>query len=175
MRERATLPLADLAHVALLWPGAKALVVSDLHLEKGAAFAPWHLPPPTTPRNLDRHHWSHNPAEVVISLGDFHDLQVIDRSARTCWRGSSADRLAAGHGNHAPIFGALRRGAARILHHRHEAACSPRLENLGHWHPKVSIASGAKRVITRACFIDERRLILPFGTTGGSTFGIRRL
>ncbi|MEC7141903.1 MAG: hypothetical protein VXX01_11270, partial [Pseudomonadota bacterium] len=46
------------AHVsgALLWPGAKALVVSDLHLEKGAAFARsgTFLPPYDSLETLDR-------------------------------------------------------------------------------------------------------------------------
>ena len=72
------------AHVsgALLWPGAKALVVSDLHLEKSAAFARsgTFLPPYDSLETLDRLDAlvAQTRPEVVISLGDsFHDPQLI--------------------------------------------------------------------------------------------------
>ena len=76
---------ALVAHVsgALLWPGAKALVVSDLHLEKGAALARsgTFLPPYDSLETLDRLDAlvAQTQPEIVISLGDsFHDPQVIE-------------------------------------------------------------------------------------------------
>ncbi|MBB25429.1 MAG: phosphoesterase [Geminicoccus sp.] len=178
------------AHVygALLWPGAKALVVSDLHLEKGAAFARsgTFLPPYDSLETLDRLDAlvAQTRPQVLISLGDsFHDPQVIealgpDLLARIQHLTGSVQRFVWVTGNHDPDIPAALGGEVRQdlalqgLHFRHEA--SPLFpesgEISGHWHPKASIALSAKRVITRACFIhDEQRLILPaFGTfTGG--------
>ena len=63
---------------ALWWPGEKTLVVADLHLEKGAAYArrgqllpPWDTL--ATLRILEAVIARHNP-KIVVSLGDnFHD------------------------------------------------------------------------------------------------------
>ena len=72
------------AHVsgALLWPSERLLVVSDLHLEKGAAFASagTFLPPYDTAETLDRLEAliAATKPETVISLGDsFHNPAVI--------------------------------------------------------------------------------------------------
>lgn len=178
------------AHVtgALLWPGARALIVSDLHLEKGAAYARngTFLPPYDSLETLDRLEEliGQMRPEVMISLGDsFHDphvMAVLEQSllSRIQALTQSVKRFVWVTGNHDPDIRAVLGGEVRQdlvlqgLHFRHEA--SPLFAELGevsgHLHPKASIASGTRRVITRSCFIhDHRRLILPaFGTyTGG--------
>ena len=179
------------AHVsgALLWPAEKVLVVSDLHLEKGAAFARagTFLPPYDTAETLDRLEAliASTKPETVISLGDsFHNPAVIaalsdDVLARIRRLTGSVGRFIWVTGNHDPevpehFGGEVHEDFAHgPLHFRHEA--SPLFpqpgEISGHWHPKASIRSAQNnRPLTRPCFIhDHLRLILPaFGAfTGG--------
>jgi DNA ligase-associated metallophosphoesterase len=77
---------AFLAHMsgALYWPSEKALIVSDLHLEKGSHFAErgQMLPPYDTRETLRKlaEAIDHYDAETVIALGDsFHDVSAADR------------------------------------------------------------------------------------------------
>jgi DNA ligase-associated metallophosphoesterase len=171
---------------AAFWPARRILIVADLHLEKSTAAAlRGHLLPPfdtrATLEKLNRLIRLYRPAKV-IALGDsFHDSKGAERLSD-----NDRARLAAmtreAHfiwitGNHDPLPTGLsgesteewREGAFTF---RHEAAArlGPReLEISGHYHPKASIDTKAKRV-SRACFVtDASRLMLPaFGSfTGG--------
>jgi len=161
----------------------KTLVVSDLHLEKGAAFARrgMFLPPYDTAATLsllastlDRYRPSR-----VICLGDsFHD-----RDGAALMPAPERERLATlmkGRdwiwitGNHDPLpprgLGGetLSEVSVGALSFRHEPSAGPRRgEVAGHLHPVARLAGRGSR---RACFAtDGERMILPsFGvTTGG--------
>jgi len=176
---------------ALLWPARETLVVADLHLEKGSAFAArgQFLPPYDTRATLGRLEAlvsKHRP-ERVICLGDsFHDGGAGERLA-------AADRARLGRltaacdwvwieGNHDPepqaILGDLGgRSESELidvpLAFRHQARMNGiggvAGEISGHWHPKAAVHLPPKR-ISAPCFVsDGRRLVLPaFGAyTGG--------
>lgn len=183
--------IADAAGV-LIVPAAGLLVVADLHLEKGSAFAARGrgiLPPYDTADTLARLGLAirrHQP-RVVLCLGDsFHDTRAGERLA-------AADRatlfaLADGRdwiwaeGNHDSVLppGLPGRSVADWSHgplvFRHQAANSVpdgRAEISGHFHPKTTISTAA-RAIRRPCFVhDGRRMLLPaFGAyTGGLDIG----
>lgn len=169
----------------LLLPVHDTLVVSDLHLEKGAAFARrrMHLPPWDTAATLARlaaavHR--HNPKRV-ISLGDsFHDeegaacLPEMFRSALTA--------IMAGRewiwisGNHDPTpppgLPGVTTGEFRLgdLVFRHEPSAKPKPgEIAGHLHPAATVVVRGHRV-RRPCFVEDGvRMILPaFGAFTGS-------
>jgi len=169
---------------ALYWPSERTLLVSDLHLGKGAAFARRGvmLPPYDTRQTLERLSavLSRYDASTVISLGDsFQD-------ARACTEVSADDlallaRLQRGRawvwvrGNHdreAAIAGGevVDEIVVSGLTLRHEPVAAPgSCEIAGHLHPaaKVALEGGTLR---RACFVsDGNRLVMPaFGTfTGG--------
>lgn len=170
---------------ALVWPGAETVVVADLHLEKGSAFAANGTPlPPYDSREtlrrlgdvLQRH-----PARRVICLGDsFHDADAAGRLGAEERR--TLEQLMESHqwiwvaGNHDPgpptgLGGAVAAEFhARGLAFRHEAASAPASgEVSGHFHPKAAVRVRGRR-ISRPCFVtDGHRLILPaFGAyTGG--------
>jgi DNA ligase-associated metallophosphoesterase len=168
----------------LFWPDRRLLVVSDLHLEKGAAFARRGamLPPHDTLATIERLEAvieRLDPA-TVVSLGDgFHDrhgpahlpsgLKARIRALTTarCWLWIS--------GNHDPEppqdLGGT--GIAELdmdgLVLRHEPLAGSGVEILGHLHPKAKVRLGP-RTARLPCFVtDGRRLILPaFGAfTGG--------
>ncbi|MCP8896285.1 ligase-associated DNA damage response endonuclease PdeM [Shinella daejeonensis] len=169
---------------ALYLPQTRLLVVSDLHLEKGAAFARrgMMLPPYDTLATLkvleaavDRY----DPA-IVVSLGDnFHDrtgsahLPEIFRARLT--------QLARGrdwiwiNGNHDPdgVTGLPGQSADELhfagLAFRHEPSLlSPAGEIAGHLHPLATVIRRGKAV-RRACFAtDGQRLLMPaFGLMSG--------
>ena len=171
---------------ALIWPARSTLVVADLHLEKGSAFAARGqlLPPYDTRATLARLEAlaaRHRP-ERVVCLGDsFHDGAAAGRLGA----GDRARlrRLAAGRdwiwiaGNHdpAPPDDLGGRGLEELvdgpLVFRHQARANgtPAGEVSGHYHPKASVHLRPRR-ITAPCFVtDGRRLVLPaFGAyTGG--------
>lgn len=171
---------------AAFWPARRVLIVADLHLEKSTAAAlRGNLLPPydtrATLEKLNRLIRLYRPAKV-IALGDtFHDRGAAERLAD-----SDRTRLAAmareAHfiwilGNHDPAPHDLPGDHAAEwreagLTFRHQAAAqlaSREIEVSGHFHPKASIDTKAKRV-SRPCFVaDASRLMLPaFGTyTGG--------
>jgi uncharacterized protein len=168
---------------AVYWPARELLVVADLHLEKGSAFARRGalLPPYDTHATLARlealvRRW--RPA-TLVSLGDgFHDrraghelspdlfdrLGALTRALRWVWV----------TGNHDPSV-ALALGGAVVpelaldgLVLRHEAVSTPG-EIAGHLHPKARLSTRRQR-FCRPCFAGDReRLLLPaFGSfTGG--------
>jgi DNA ligase-associated metallophosphoesterase len=171
---------------AAFWPSRRLLIVADLHLEKASAAAMrGHLLPPydtrATLEKLNRLIRLYRPAKV-IALGDsFHDRAGCDRMAD-----SDRARLAAmareAHfiwvlGNHDPEATDLpgehvaewREGGFTFRHQAASQLAVREIEVSGHFHPKASIDTKAKRV-SRPCFVtDAARLMLPaFGTfTGG--------
>jgi hypothetical protein len=171
----------------LAWPERRVLIVADLHLEKGSAFAARGaglLPPYDTRETLARldlalRRW--RPARL-IALGDsFHDRSGSARLVRE--DAAMLRRLLGGIdmvwvlGNHDPepptgLPGtALREWQDGAVLCRHEAGAltSGLLEISGHYHPRATMPTRCGGV-TRRCFLsDGRRLILPaFGAyTGG--------
>lgn len=176
---------------ALLWPAARVLIVSDLHLGKSERMARRGgvlLPPYDTAETLARLARAIDacaPA-TVICLGDSFD----DCSAQAALDGQARARLGAmmaGRrwiwvaGNHDPApavdagwpdaraLGELALGPLVLRHvaqGRRDAPGAPG-EVSGHYHPKARLpGTGA----ARPCFVlDEGRIILPaFGAyTGG--------
>ena len=170
---------------ALIWPARDTLVVADLHLEKGSAFAINGTPLPPydsreTLRRLDAA-LGHYAPKRVICLGDsFHDGAAAERlSDEEC---ATLRRLTGAHdwiwiaGNHDPappdwLGGAVTaeyRAGPLIFRHEAERETSPG-EVSGHYHPKATVHT-RRRKVTGRCFVtDGHRLILPaFGAyTGG--------
>jgi hypothetical protein len=170
---------------AMILPEHSLLCVSDLHLEKGAAFArrgqllpPWDTL--ATLRILERVIARYNP-KVVVSLGDnFHDrtgsvhmpvefrlmINEMARGREWIWI----------NGNHDPdgVTDLAGTSADTLdyagLHFRHEPRRTPQAgEIAGHLHPAATLIR-KERAVRRPCFAtDGRRLIMPsFGVlTGG--------
>ena len=170
---------------ALYWPAEKALLVSDLHLEKGSSHAARGrmLPPYDTRETLirlaeaiDRH-----APEVVIALGDslhdrgaaerideadLHIITLLQEDRRWIWV----------TGNHDPEIAPVLGGsvceeltlAGIALRHLPRAAQVTH-EIAGHLHPSAKVSLYG-HTIRRPCFLGNgRRLIMPaFGSfTGG--------
>jgi DNA ligase-associated metallophosphoesterase len=176
--------VADVAG-ALYWPEEHLLVVSDLHLEKGSAFAARGilLPPYDTASTLERLGalLARYFARIVVALGDnFHDndgparLAASDRaSLLDMQRGRDWIWIA---GNHDPdprdgIGGVFARSLALgPLVFRHQPLPEPSEgEIAGHLHPSARVRQRG-RVLLRRCFAsDGTRLVMPaFGAyTGG--------
>jgi DNA ligase-associated metallophosphoesterase len=183
--------VADLAG-ALYWPEEGALIVSDLHLEKGSAFAVRGIlmPPYDTAATLEALAAviARYDVRMVIALGDnFHDgggparLSATDRAQLLgLQRGRDWVWIA---GNHDPdpgegIGGVFARALALgSLSFRHEPTEGGRAstggegcgEISGHLHPAARIHQRG-RTQTRKCFAtDGERLVMPaFGAfTGG--------
>jgi len=170
---------------AMFLPEHSLLCVSDLHLEKGAAFArrgqllpPWDTL--ATLRILETVITRHNP-RIVVSLGDnFHDRTGSIHMPEEFRR--MVNTMAAGrewiwiNGNHDPdgVSGLAGISADTLdyagLHFRHEPEKTPRPgEIAGHLHPAATLLR-RNRAVRRPCFaIDGRRLVMPsFGVlTGG--------
>ena len=176
---------------AMVLPEHALLCVSDLHLEKGAAFArrgqllpPWDTL--ATLRILEGVIARHNP-RTVISLGDnFHDragsvhlpiefrlmINEMARGREWIWI----------NGNHDPdgVTNLAGMSADTLnyadLHFRHEPLKTPQPGEIsGHLHPAATLLR-RERAVRRPCFAtDGRRLIMPsFGVlTGGLDIGNR--
>ncbi|MEZ5995172.1 MAG: ligase-associated DNA damage response endonuclease PdeM [Hyphomonadaceae bacterium] len=176
-------PVTALPDGALWIADAKTLVVSDLHLEKGSAFAlgGQMLPPYDTHATLSKLAALMDTLapDIVVSLGDsFHDgggparMDAEDRArlhgliARADWIWIEGN-----HDGRAPetLGGALRETlqiGALVLRHEPGGAAN---EVAGHLHPCARVA-GRGRSVRRRCFAtDGARLIMPaFGAfTGG--------
>jgi uncharacterized protein len=169
---------------ALFWEDEKLLVVADLHLEKGSAFAARGvlLPPYDTASTLARLNSlvERYCPRLVIALGDsFHDGDGASRMAETnrvaltgLQRGRDWIWLA---GNHDPdpadgIGGSFTDTLALgPLTFRHEPSASAHDgEIAGHLHPLARVARRG-RAVRRRCFAsDGQRLIMPaFGAYAG--------
>ncbi len=173
-----------------LWVVApRTLIVSDLHLEKGSAFAArgQMLPPydsAATIAKLEAEIAELDPAAVVLLGDSFHDARAIDRlgAADHAW----LQRLAVGRswtwleGNHdlqalagaldaltGQVVATLKVGALSLIH---EPGTDPEPgEVAGHLHPAARVAAHG-RSVRRPCFVtDGTRLVMPaFGAfTGG--------
>lgn len=169
---------------ALHWPRERTLVVADLHLEKGSAFATHGrmLPPYDTAQTLMRLQavLDRLRPDRVICLGDsFHDRRAAERLSRE--DGAHLRRLiqdrdwlwVAGNHDPAPPVGwggqVVAEAVIGTLVFRHQARPGAAAEVSGHYHPMAVVHVRGRRIAAR-CFVgDGRRLILPaFGSyTGG--------
>jgi len=168
-----------------LWLEARSvLAASDLHLEKGSAFAARGqlLPPFDTAATLDRLEAevaALQPRTLVLMGDSFHDAGAVGRLAAADTARIAA--LARGRtlvwivGNHDPAGpGDLPGDRAEevvvsglVLRHEPEAGPAA-AEAAGHLHPCARVA-GLGGSVRRRCFLtDGRRLILPaFGAYAG--------
>lgn len=171
---------------ALFWPSEKALLVADLHLEKGSAAAARgraNLPPYDTRATLmklaeaiDRH-----APDVVIALGDsLHDAnaasRILDDDLRTLGMLQEGREWIWLTGNHDPIIARELRGEVcsemslggfSLRHAPRDARVTHEIS--GHLHPAARVSLYG-HTIRRPCFVGNgRRLVLPaFGAfTGG--------
>lgn len=180
-----------------MWvPAYGALIVADLHLEKGSAFAVRGqlLPPYDSRATLDKLEAEIaelDPAMVVLLGDSFHDTKAIPRMAAE--DRARLDRLAAGRdwlwleGNHdrealardadaaarlpGRIVGDMALGPLRLTHEPEPLTADDdrRGEVAGHLHPAARVAAYG-RGVRRPCFVtDGSRIVLPaFGAfTGG--------
>jgi uncharacterized protein len=175
--------LADAAGV-IYWPDEKLLIVADLHLEKGSAFAARGvlLPPYDTAATLARvaRLIERYAPRLVIALGDsFHDgggplrMAAPDRATLTALqRGRDWLWITGNHDPH-PADGVggefaavLALGALTFRHEPTADACDG--EVAGHLHPVARVAQRG-RAVSRRCFAtDGRRLVMPaFGAYAG--------
>jgi uncharacterized protein len=178
-------PVVALAQAALWLPRSRTLVASDLHFEKGSAYAARGdlLPPFDTKETLARLQQlidALTPA-LLIALGDsFHDVGAEGRL-------SAADRAALQdlgaktptiwiEGNHDPQVPAFLKGIRCAsyshdgLYFTHEPTGQIAGEVAGHLHPCARLTGKSGRSMRRRCFLsDGRNLIMPaFGAfTGG--------
>ena len=179
--------LAALTAGAAYWPAERALLVADLHLEKGTAFARRGvlLPPydtRTTLRRLSVLIERHRP-RTVYSLGDaFHDVEAEARMdpedasllrqllRRTEWVWVL--------GNHDPlppdaagdVCVEARVGPLRLVHEptAGDGAGDAVGEVAGHLHPCARVLAEGRSVRRRCFATDGRRLVLPaFGAYAG--------
>lgn len=169
---------------ALYEPRAGALVVADLHLEKGSSFARrgQFLPPYDTATTLGRLALlveTYRP-RVVIALGDsFHDrggparLGDADRaSIAALQRGRDWIWIAGNHDPDAPdgcggeAIAEMRLGALTLRHEPKAGAADGELA--GHLHPVAKVAVRGRGVRRRCFATDGARVVLPaFGAYAG--------
>lgn len=178
---------------ALYWPRERALLVADLHLEKGSWYAKHGqmLPPYDSRETLERiaDAVKTTDARRVITLGDnFHDdagtsrldpfasgmLEAMTRSLDWVWiTGNHDENLGRAFG--AQIAAEMELGGIIL---RHEAKPGEtRAELSGHYHPKMRVQVRSRH-IARPCAVigksdTTQRMILPaFGAyTGGMDAG----
>lgn len=169
---------------ALFWPSQRALIVADLHLEKGSAFASrgQMLPPYDTRETLvrlakviDRFE-----AETVIALGDsLHDNEALLRMDED---DRNTLRIMQQHcdwlwitGNHdqdisKDVCGDVADAVTIAgLTLRHEPACRPETHEIaGHLHPAAKVSQYG-HAVRRPCFVGNgQRLVMPaFGSYAG--------
>ncbi len=175
--------LADCAG-ALYWPDERTLIVADLHLEKGSAFAARGvlLPPYDTAETLQglAALVARYEPRLVVALGDnFHDgsgstrLAPHDREAILALQ-RGRDWLWT-TGNHDPDYadgiggvfaGLVVLGSIAFRHKPTAGPCDG--EIAGHLHPCARVSLRG-RAITRRCFAtDGRRMVMPaFGAYAG--------
>jgi len=168
-----------------LWLEAhRALIVADLHLEKGSYYAAHGqmLPPYDTAETLRRlaaEVAALEPATVVFLGDSFHDREGDGRlspadAATLCATGLRRTLVWVA-GNHDPVgprglpgetVATLAMGALRLVHEPAAGAAAGELA--GHLHPCARVrARGAS--VRRRCFVtDGERLVLPaFGALAG--------
>jgi len=168
---------------ALFWPDERVLVVADMHLEKGSAFARrgQMLPPFDTRETLARLAEAVRRLDprTVIALGDsLHDrwadermdggaraaIAAIQQGRSFIWIAGNHDP--APHGLGGECAGEIALGPLVFRHEPAEGTAAG--EVCGHLHPVARIAR-AGRSMRRRCFAtDGRRMVLPaFGAYAG--------
>jgi uncharacterized protein len=169
---------------ALFWPDESLLIVADLHLEKGSAYAARRLflPPydtAATLARLDMLIMAHAPRRV-LALGDsFHDRWADERLPAS--DRATLQRLQRGRdwiwiaGNHDPQIPADLGGtchdelAIGAIVFRHEPRRNATTwEIAGHLHPAARVV-GLGGSVRRRCFVSgDRRCVMPaFGAYAG--------
>lgn len=176
--------LKPLVAGALYWEAEDTLLVADLHLEKGAAFAALGmlLPPYDTRTTLSRLGKIISAVEParVVALGDsFHRSECADNLVAEdlallteLQRGRDWYWICGNHDPHLPasiggtVCATLSIGGVTLRHEPSETASGP--EIVGHLHPVARIARRGA-VVRRRCFAtDGHRLVMPaFGAYAG--------
>jgi uncharacterized protein len=169
---------------ALYWPDERLIAVTDLHLEKGSAFATRGvlLPPYDTTATLARLARLielYSPA-LVVALGDsFHDgggparMPEVSRTALTVLQRGRDWLWLAGNHDPDPPHGVGGRVAAELaigpLTFRHEPSPYPvDGEVAGHLHPSARVAQRGRGVARRCFAADAKRMVMPaFGAYAG--------
>jgi len=170
---------------ALYWRDEGALVVADLHLEKGSSFARRGrlLPPYDTTETLARLAWlvAQYAPRAVIALGDnFHDgdgparLSAQDRASLVALQRGRDWIWIAGNHDPDPADGVGGTFATSLsigpITFRHlPSRDAPDGEIAGHLHPVARVVQRG-RAVSRRCFAsDGRSMVMPaFGAyTGG--------
>lgn len=178
---------------ALYWPRERALLVADLHLEKGSWYAQHGqmLPPYDSRETLERvaDAVKATGARRVITLGDnFHDdagtqrldpyaagmLESLTRALDWVWiTGNHDEQMSRAFG--ATLVAELEVNGVVLRHEARPGETRPELS--GHFHPKMRLRV-RNRHIARPCAVVSRsaqgeRMILPaFGAyTGGMDAG----
>lgn len=169
---------------ALWWPAERLLVVADLHLEKGSAFAArgQMLPPydsAVTLAALSRVVMRLRPRTLLLLGDSFHDRDAGTRLP-PCARdaigalGQCAEMIWIA-GNHDPVLPAGLPGTPAaelvigplVFRHEPRAAAAPG-EVAGHLHPVAKVTGSAGTTRRRAFVSDGGRLLLPaFGAYAG--------
>jgi DNA ligase-associated metallophosphoesterase len=170
---------------ALFWPDEGLLLVADLHLEKGSAFARrgWLLPPHDSLETLGRlvSAVERTGARAVVALGDsFHDslgaatmpaearalLGRVTALAEMIWvtgnhDGASAEALGG------RVVDELQVCGIRLRHEAVPGCTEPEIS--GHYHPKVRLPLRTGRQVSRPCLaLAGARLVLPaYGAYAG--------
>ena len=170
---------------ALFWPSENALIVADLHLEKGSAYAAkgQMLPPYDTSETLSKLAAAIDTynAATIIALGDsFHDtaaphriasadletLRLLQDDREWIWiTGNHDPEIEKSLGGH--VAPEISVEGIRLRHAPSPSAATH--EIAGHLHPAARVVMHGTG-IRRPCFVGNgRRLILPaFGAfTGG--------
>ncbi|MEJ2408348.1 MAG: ligase-associated DNA damage response endonuclease PdeM [Novosphingobium sp.] len=170
---------------AVYWPREQALLVADLHLEKGSFFARsgQMLPPYDSRETLERLAAAVrcSGARRVFALGDnFHDsmgperlephaagmLAALTRALDWVWiTGNHDPELGTGAGG--TCMEELDIGGVTLRHMAQPGTAEPELS--GHFHPRLVIETRGRRIARPCAVRSENRLILPaFGSlTGG--------
>jgi uncharacterized protein len=170
---------------AIFWPDKHLLIVADMHLEKGSAFARHGqmLPPYDSAITLTRlaQQIAHYKPEGIVMLGDsFHDVRASDRMDvlyRTrlldMINGLNLIWITGNHDPHIPNDLPGSRHAELVvgpLLFRHEPLEKPdKGEIAGHLHPVAKVVTSKGKLRDKAFVSDGSRLIMPaFGAfTGG--------
>ncbi|MFC7053397.1 ligase-associated DNA damage response endonuclease PdeM [Hansschlegelia quercus] len=174
--------VADVAG-ALYEPSSSALIVADLHLEKGSSYARrgQFLPPYDTATTLGRLAQlidTYRP-RAVIALGDsFHDraaparLNEADRVSLAALQNGRDWIWVAGNHDPEPPAGCGGESLAVMslgaLTLRHEPSAGAQGELAGHLHPVAKIEVRGRRLRRRCFATDGARVVLPaFGAYAG--------
>jgi len=171
---------------ALYVPDFAALVVADLHLEKGSSLAHRgvHLPPYDTRQSLAQLAAvieAVKPRQLIFLGDSFHDGAARERidAADLAWLRNLAVRQPSVWitGNHDPdppgdIGGRIASEVALgpiTLRHSPQRLREGELEIAGHLHPAAAIDQRGHRIRCRCFVADSRRVVMPaFGTYTGA-------